>query len=483
VKVAFRCAAVVGMALALAAATASAGGHTYTTGGTAPLVTALADPSLFNSSQRATAFAKTRAAGATYARLSVTWRAIAPDALPDGFVATDPTSKGYSWGGLDVTVRAAEDAGLTPILDIIGSSPPWAYAKQPKGQNAGTPKSAALGDFAKALATRYDGSIPSLPTAHVFQVWNEPNLSLDLSPVKASTYRAMVNAVADAVHKVDPANVVVAGALEPVAHKKIKGREWSSTKPLDFMRALLCLSKGAHPHAVCANPVHFDVWSHHPYTHGGPFGKAKTPGDVMLGDLPKMRSVLKAGVRLHHVISKRPVQFWVTEFGWDTHPPRPNAASLKLAARWTSESLYQMWRSGISLVTWYLLQDFPSPSPLQSGLFFLGDSLETARAKPTLTAFRFPFVAYGHKRSVSIWGRDATSDTRVVTIQRRHGKNGKWRAIARVGSNDHGIFRARLALKASKKDWLRAIAPGSGKSLAFALKAPRTPAHIGPWGY
>jgi hypothetical protein len=249
------------------------------------------------------------------------------------------------------------------------------------------------------------------------------------------------------------------------------------------MRSLLCLSKGAHPHAVCANSVRFDVWSHHPYTHGGPFGKAKIPGDVMLGDLPKMRSVLKAGVRLQHVISKRPVQFWVTEFGWDTHPPRPNAASLKLAARWTSESLYQMWRSGISLVTWYLLEDFPSPSPFQSGLFFLGDSLETARAKPTLTAFRFPFVAYLHRRSVSIWGRDATSDRRVVTIQRRHGRNGKWRTIASVGANDHGIFRAGLSLKASKKDWLRATSPGSGTSLAFSLTVPRAPSSIGPWGY
>ena len=481
--VALRCVAVVGVVLSLAAATASAGGRKYTTGQTMPLVTALADPSLFNSGQRTTAFAMTRAAGATYVRLSVTWRAIAPSTLPDGFVAGDPTSRGYSWGGLDVIVREAEAAGLTPILDIIGSTPPWAYAKQPRGQNAGTPKAAALGEFARALAIHYGGSTPGVPTAHVFQVWNEPNLSLDLSPVKASSYRAMVNAVADAVHAVDPANVVIAGALEPVAHKKIKGRDWSSTKPLDFMRSLLCLSKGAHPHAICVNTVHFDVWSHHPYTHGGPFGKAKVAGDVMLGDLPKMRAVLRAGIRLHHVISTRPVQFWVTEFGWDTHPPRPNAASLKLAARWTAESLYQMWRSGISLVTWYLLQDFPSPSPLQSGLFFLGDPLETARAKPTLTAFRFPFVAYLHKRSVSIWGRDATSDTRVVTIQRRHGKNGKWRTIAHVGSNEHGILRADIALRASKKDWLRAMAPGSGKSLAFALKVPRTPPHIGPWGY
>ena len=49
---------------------------------------------------------------------------------------------------------------------------------------------------------------------HVYQVWNEVNNSLYLDPVKASTYRAMVNAVSDAVHAVDAGNLVVAGDLD-----------------------------------------------------------------------------------------------------------------------------------------------------------------------------------------------------------------------------------------------------------------------------
>jgi hypothetical protein len=483
VTVALRCVAVVGVALSLVASTASAGVHRYSTGGTAPLVTALADPGLFNSSQEATAFAMTRAAGATYVRLSVVWGAVAPATLPDGFVATDPTSKGYRWGAVNNAVAAAYAADLTPMLDIVGSPPNWAYAKLPDPPNGGAPRAAALGDFATALATHYDGNTSGLPAVRVFQVWNEPNLSIDLSPVKASTYRSMVNAAADAIHGVDPANVVVAGGLEPVAHKKVKAHKWYSTKPLDFMRSLLCLSKGRHPHPTCLRAVHFDVWAHHPYTHGGPFGKAKIAGDVMLGDLPKMRSLLQAGVRLHHVISTRPVKFWVTEFGWDTNPPRPNAASLKLAARWTAESLYQMWRSGISLVTWFLLADYPSPSPFQSGLYFEASSLDTARPKPTRTAFRFPFVAYLHGRRVNFWGRDATSNAQVVTIQLRRGRSGRWRTVATVSTNSYGIFRANLSLKASKKGWLRARAPGSGASLAFSLTVPKAPPHIGPWGY
>jgi hypothetical protein len=450
------------------------------TRGTAPLRTALVDP-VFSGPGQAQAFAMTRSAGATYVVIRAPWRSIAPGTLPSDFVATDPTSAGYLWGGLDATVRSAEEAGLTPILQI-DTTPSWAYDNQPDGVNAGTPNVADLGDFATALATHYDGLDPNLPAEHVFQVANEPNVSLYLNPVKASVYRDMVNSVAAAVHGVDPTNLVVAGGLDPFGHPKSKKQHWYSVAPLAFMRSLLCLSKGAHPHATCHDPVHFDAWSHHPYTFGGPFGKAKLPDDVELGDMPKMRALLKAGVRLHHIVSASPVQFWVTEFGWDTNPPRKHAASLSLASRWTAESLHQMWLSGVSLVTWFLIVDYPSPSPYQSGLYFHAASIESARAKPVLTAFRSPFVAYlGKKHTVSVWGRDATSDKETVTIQRRHGKSGAWRQVAVITSNANGIFRGTLKLKATKKDWLRASATGSGNSLAFSLTRPHNP-HIGPWG-
>ncbi len=442
--------------------------RTYSTPATTPLATAIADPILFGGNQTVAAFARTRAAGATYVRLTVNWRSVAPATRPAGFVPTDPTSPGYSWGSLDAVVNAAESAGLTPILDLL-TPPGWAYDTPPTSVNGGSPNVAELGDFAKALATHYDGLAPGVPAEHVFQVWNEPNLSLDMSPVSASKYRDMVNAVAAAVHAVDPANLVIAGGLDPYGHKKSKNREWYSTPPLDFMRSVLCLSKGSHPHSTCHASIQFDVWSHHPYSHGGPFARAKVRGDVELGDLPKMRALLKAGVRLGHVESANRVQFWVTEFGWNTNPPRKHSPSLGRAARWTAESLHQMWLSGVSLVTWFLLDDLPPPSYYQSGLYFRSASVEGARPKPVRTAFRFPFVAYLHRSTVSLWGRDATSDKEVVTVQRRHGRHGAWRKVALVRSNGSGIFRAKLKLEASKKDWLRAVAPGSGKSLAFSL--------------
>src|SRR5262249_34714213 len=128
-----------------------------------------------------------------------------------------------------------------------------------------------------------------------------------------------------------------------------------------------------------------------------------------------------------------------------------------------------------------LLEDYPSPSPYQSGLYFHAASLDRARAKPVRTAFRFPFVAYLGKNTVSVWGRDATSTTQLVTVQLAKRAGGPWRTVATIRANASGIFRAKLKLKANKKEWLRATAPDSGNSLAFSLTVPHAP-HVGPWG-
>lgn len=460
---------VAGVAVAAAGVAGASALRTYSTKGTIPLRTSLFDPYSFVGTT--SAFTVAYDAGASYVRLPFHWSSVAPTVRPVGFVPSDPT--GYSWDGLDNMVAAAEAAGLTPLLDII-SAPKWAYAVRPHGSRAGMPDPAALASFSHALAAHFDGV--NGPEVHAYQVWNEPNNSLDLSPVKASRYRDMVNAVATGVHAVDLNNLVIAGGLDPFENQAPR---FVSQAPLAFMRSMLCISKGEHPHATCKAKVHFDVWSHHPYTFGGPFGHAKRTDDISLGDLPKMRALLRTAVRLHRIVSPRPVQFWVTEFSWDTKPPRAHAAPVALQARWTAESMYQMWRSGVSLVTWFLLQDRGGQSPYQSGLYYHAKTLAKARAKPTLTAFRFPFVAYLATGKVRVWGRDGTSSKALVTIQRRRG--GSWRSVARIRSNRYGIFKATLKLNATKKDWMRATAPGSGKSLAFSLSVPKVKSY-GPWG-
>lgn len=480
--------AAVAVVVALAAAAASTASarsvRTYSTKGTAPLRTSLFDPFIFGGSQRDAAFTKARSSGASYVRVVARWSAIASATRPA--TPSDPASSGYSWSDLDTTVTMAEQAGLTPILDI-GGPPAWALTSRPKPPNGGSPRISDLRAFATAVATHYDGK-HGAPRVRVFQVWNEPNLSLDLTPVSASKYRSMVNAFAAAVHKASPGNLVLAGDLDPFGNHT---KRFHTTSPLKFMRSLLCVSTGnpkaksaklRRPHATCKQRVHFDIWSHHPYTFNGPFGHARRPDDVSLGDLPKMRNLLRTALHFHHIASSHGVQFWVTEFSWDTKPPRRHAAPIRLASRWTAEALYQMWRSGVSLVTWFGLQDKGGRSPYQSGLYFHSKSVASARAKPVRTAFRFPFVAYLGRHVVTVWGRDATSDKRVVMIQRRRGTRGHWRTIARIRSNRSGIFSAKLRVAATSKDWLRATAPGSGNALAFSLTRPSPKLRYGPWG-
>ena len=141
---------------------------------------------------------------------------------------------------------------------------------------------------------------------------------------------------------------------------------------------------GLHPQPTCSARVHFDVWSTDPYTAGGPTHQAHRPNDVSLGDLPEMKAVLDAGVAAGHIVSPQPVQFWVTEFSWDSNPPDPAGVPAALEGRWVAEALYRMWSAGVSLVVWFTLRDQPvhtEPVPVGSLFFRRGDHGATGRSR------------------------------------------------------------------------------------------------------
>jgi len=458
------CAAVTGVAAT--ASPARTAMLSVTTGPTPPIRSALFDP-IFRTSQQTTAFAMASRAGATYARIGVLWTSVAPLTLPSkGFHPADPASPYYRWSRLDATVAAALANNVQPIFDIWGP-PDWAYEVQPGSWTGGSPKLEALGDFATALASHYRDSV------HAFSVWNEPNFTRNLYPQDPTYYRSMVNAVADSVHAVNPANLALAGELAPYKHAASPTDKNTPIPPLDFMRTMLCISNTTPAQRTCNTPAKFDVWTHHPYSDTGPFGQATASGGVELGDLPKMKSLLQTAQNLGAISSAKPVQLWVTEIGWSSNPPNTKGVPIGLETRWVAETYYQMWKSGVTLGTWFLLQDLPRSTPYQSGLYFNSADVSRAVAKPMLMPFRFPFVAYLRAGgNVQIWGRDATSDLRAVAIQQRIGTGGAWQTVATITSNSYGIFRATLSLGAKSTYFLRAVAPGSGNSAAFSLTVP-----------
>jgi hypothetical protein len=459
------CVVVIGVAAT--AATARTTIISVTTGPTSPLATSIYDP-IYQTSQRNTAFAMSAQAGATYARIDVSWKATAPLTNPSSWNPKDPNSPYYHWTSLDATVSSAVAHGIKPILDIVGT-PSWAYHVQPGQWTGGQPNVSALADFATALATRYDGVV------HAYSVWNEPNFNRNLSPQDPLWYLKMVNGVSDSVHAVDPTALALAGELAPFKHAKTKTDPNNVIPPLTWMQQMLCLSATKPYHLTCpAGSAHIDVWTHHPYSDTGPYGHAKAAGGVELGDLPAMNSLLQTAWNLGAMTSTdssaKPFPFWVTEIGWSSNPPNKHGVPIKLETRWTAEAFYQLWKSGATLGTWFLLQDLPSSTPFQSGLYLGSGSIGSAVAKPLLAPFTMPFVAYfksGGK--VQVWGRDATSATQPVEIDMKVGS--KWKHVADIQSNSYGIFQATLNVHAKLTYSMRASA-GGVTSATFALTKP-----------
>ena len=456
---------------------------------TRPLETGIFDPQSFEGTESPLAFKRAREAGASTVRIWLGWDGAAPpgDEKPAGFNARDPADPFYAWDFYDDEITKAIQAGLDPIVMIV-RAPNWAEQQVVPNFKRGTgkPRPSDLRDFALAAARRYSGSFGGLPRISRWQVWNEPNGSGYLNPqydtplsepvtvdsqvLSPDVYRRMLNAFASSIHRVHRDNLVITGGLAPFGKYE---RYSHSIAPLDFMRRLLCMSHAERPLRGCDQRAHFDVWSTHPYTQGDPTHHASFSDNISLGDLPRMARLLRRAARAKHVISDDQPKFWVTEFGWDTKPPDPEAVPLKLHARWVSEALYRMWSTGITLATWFELRDdfapdLPKTREITSGLYFrCRATLTCDKPKPALRAFRFPFVAFRNRRSIRVWGRTPASDGATVTVQQR--RRSGWRPVATLHPDDNGIFAKRLRLTRGRL--VRARVEGD-RSAPFSLKRP-----------
>jgi hypothetical protein len=416
-----------------------------------PLETAIVDPVEFTSPTADLALSHARKAGASAIKVPLFWDTVAPATRPSRFRPTDPAEPAYNWEGIDSELRLIRAHGLEPIVYIAGP-PDWAI-RNLDGFPRVDPR--LYGQFALAAVHRYSGSTQGLPRVRYWEAWNEPNKvpGREFKPGAPDWYREIVNAFAASAHTV-PGNAVIAGGLAPFGIS-------TAVAPLAFMRSLLSAK------------VHFDIWSTDPYSAGGPTHHAYRKNDVSVADLPEMKAVLDAGVRLGHVVSTRPVRFWVTEFSWDSNPPDPAGVPAGLEGRWVAEALYRMWSTGVSLVTWFTLRDQPvQTSPYQSGLYFRGPTLARDRPKPALTAFRFPFVAFPRpKHKVLVWARTPTAKPATLVVEQR-GSSG-WRRAGVLRANLVGIASATLAARG--RGPLRARL-GADTSLPFSLVAP--PDHV-----
>lgn len=402
-------------------------------------------------------FQRIHEAGARFVHRWIVWQDVAPRIEPAIWNPRDPFDPNYRWGTIDRWVRGADDQGLTPLLQFY-SAPQWAQRCEVPEQFKSTrpacnPDPDKLADFITAAVSRYSGRFPGLPRVRYWQPQNEPNLSFFFlpqfgakgHPISPGIYRDLLNRSYDAIKAVNRSNIVLAAGLAPI------GRPGVTVGPMEFTRRLLCMTGRKNPKPIprrCRNGVKFDVFDMHPYTTGGPTRKSRHPDDVQMGDLGKLVTLLRAADRAGRIkgMFKR-TPLWITEMSWDSNPPDPGGVRIRVLSRWTSETIFRAWQAGVGTFFWYSLRDrdtgdLPFSQTTQSGLFFRGATIEEDRPKPSLQAFRFPFVAFSSRRSVEYWGRTPTSTKGRVVLQVRQG--GKWKRISVVRANRFGIFQGTL---------------------------------------
>ncbi len=465
------------------------------------LVTGFSDADEYQSATpaaRALWLDRTVAAGAGIVRLGVEWPAITTPTKP--LDPTNPGSASYDFSSIDPAVRDAAAHGLRILLSV-NHAPAWAEGpNRPASAAPGTwqPNPADLADFMQAVAARYSGGfVPGsgspLPAVQGIEVWDEPNSGDWLNPqftgtyfTGADLYRAMLDASYRAIKSVNPAVQVVVGGTDPYGDPP--GGPYPASgarsRPVQFWQHVLCVKpkkikrnkkKGRkRPAKVkyvrtagCPSPVLFDVFAHHPIdnTGGGPLRSGPSKYDASTPDLGRLVSVLRGAEKAGTTAGGgHPV--WVTEFWWDSRPPNPVGAKLGTQARWIEQSMYLFWKAGASLAINFQIDD-ASDRPnvhagFQSGVYFID-----GRPKPSLAAFRFPFVTERiNNRKLRAWGKAPESGK--LLIQRRRGS--RWIRVRKMKVRSGGVFLSKLKLPG--KQSLRAKMAGQ-KSLVWKQSAGR----------
>jgi hypothetical protein len=422
---------------------------------------------------RAQALSRIRATGATVVRIPVEWRSIVSRDPPVGFDASDPASSTYDFGVVDAAVRETVGAGLTPLLVVLRAP---AFAEAPSRwpyayPGSWAPNPAAFGEFATALARRYDGSFPdpwrpgaALPRVRLFQAWNEPNLARYLGPqwivqgrhwsaFSPLVYRRLLNAFYLAVKTVRPSDVVIAAGIAPNGEPAGVGR----MTPLRFLSAMLCLEGDRRK--GCSEPPHFDVLAFHPLSFAGPDDPAASSQDVAISDIAKITSLLARAKRLHTALPQGSKPVWVTELNWESAPQTARGVPRRLQARWISRALHRLWIAGVALADWQFLVD-PYPD-LQlatptggaitvsrpAGLYSAGPGGDPASARPKLflSGFAVPFDPLRvDRRRVRIWAL-LRRPGQPVRLQRRR-RDRSWQTIARLHAGANAVLNILVRL-------------------------------------
>ena len=375
------------------------------------------------------ALAQIRDFGVDRVRITAGWSVLTRDAdskVRPQFDATDPAAYEQArWATLDRAVRLAHEQGLTVMIDVGFWAPLWAV-EDTEGPRARTrPDAQAFGDFAVAIARRYDGSFSPpapppgevveptqddnfladlfkpglrqsgaagastaapdptpLPRVDVLSLWNEPNHPAFLQPMwlerkkgeaprpgTPDVYRAMVRSAYAGIKAVRSDVKVLIGGTASMGD--LSGRGKGGIAPLQFLRELACVDRRLRPLETpgCASfqPVPGDGWSHHPYSLTTTPDRPSPPGapdNARLGDLGRLTRLLDRLIKAGR-LERGLRHVWMTEYGYEsrTYANRP-VFGLEEQAVFLSWAEYLAWRNPrVKTYAQFLLRDLPYTGP------------------------------------------------------------------------------------------------------------------------
>jgi hypothetical protein len=187
--------------------------------------------------------------GAKWVRFDFPWASVepTPPSLLDGVLTST-----FDWRRVDRLVDAAHARGLQ-VIALPFHTPAWA---RPLGTDDKHPPTdpAVFATFLEAAVRRYGPK-----GVKVWEVWNEPNLSVFWSPKPdPGAYTALLTASAAGIRRADPGATVLLGGLSPATDAP----DGSQISPVTFLEGVYAAggrgafdAVGMHPYSYPARPT------------------------------------------------------------------------------------------------------------------------------------------------------------------------------------------------------------------------------------
>lgn len=375
--------------------------------------------------------------GADVVKVNLYWDGVAPGGRkkPAGFDGSDPS--GYTWDFYVAIDQAIRNRGMRPYFSLGGRAPAWATKRRGR-RGTYRPSAKEFRLFAQAAGSQF-------PSVDIWSIWNEANLYSWLSPqrvrrvpVSPGIYRGLYLAghrgLEAGGHGDD---TILFGELMPRG-----GTDSRKVRPLEFLREMVCLDRNYRQYRGSAarkrgcrrvGRIPTSGLAYHPYTLANGPDVNEGADEAAIGQLPRVRRTLDALARRGKLPRRLPI--WITEFGYQTRPPDPNATRLRRAPALMDLSEWIAFRDRrVASYSQYQLRD---DDFWQSGLRFAdGD------AKPGVyAAFSLPvFVRSLGGNAVEVFGGGRGASGAAAQVESKP-PGGSYRSLGSAAVNSSGYFR------------------------------------------